>query len=85
MEQEYKQQFKEFCEIFKGLNVAQAMDKADKLGLGYKWDMFCDLVDIDYKDIVATVYDFDGIGYISITIEAWNKENTAYELMTMEG
>lgn len=45
MEQEYKQQYDEFCEIFKGLNVSQAIDKAKELGLDYKQDY--DLVELN--------------------------------------
>lgn len=83
MKQEHKQQFKEFCEIFKGLNVAQAVEKAKDLGLAYNKDG--ELVDIDYKRICATVYEKNGIGHISTSIYVYNTCETDYELVEMEG
>lgn len=53
----FEQDYKEFCELFSGLTVVQAKEKADVLGLGYSYDKVCNLIDIDYKSICATVYD----------------------------
>lgn len=87
MKQEYKQQFKEFCDIFKGLNVAQSVAKAEELGLHHYhgYDEDCELVDIGYKRIRAAVYNRDGVGHISPTIVAWNADGTDYTLIKMEG
>lgn len=84
MEQEYKQQFKEFCDIFKGLNVTQAVAKAEELGLHHGYDEGCELVDIDYKRICVTVYNRDGVGHISPAIEIWNDCGTDYKIVHME-
>ena len=83
MEIDYKQQFKEFCDIFKGVSVEQAKVKADELGLPYNADY--DLVDINYKNICATVYDVNGNSRISTSVELWNEEESNYELVEMEG
>lgn len=53
----FEQDYKEFCELFAGLTVEQTKAKADALGLDYSYDEVCNLIDIDYKDICATVYD----------------------------
>lgn len=84
MEQEYKQQFKEFCDIFKGLNVAQSVAKAEELGLCHGYDECCEFVDIGYKRICATVYNRDGVGHISPAIEIWNEYGTDYKIVHME-
>lgn len=51
----FEQDYNEFCELFAGLTVEQAKAKAENMGLPVNYDDGSDLVDIDYKNICATV------------------------------
>lgn len=53
----FEKDYKEFCEMFAGLNVEQARAKADMLNMGYTYDPACNLIDIDYKSICGTIYE----------------------------
>lgn len=71
MKEKFLNDYKEFCEIFKGLTFNQAKERADLLKLYNIYDNANNLVDIMYKDITATVYGNNISGYV----ECWQDDN----------
>lgn len=75
----FEQDYKEFCELFNGLTVEQAKSKADEMKLCYCYDI--DIIDINYKSICATVYDENGVGYISNCVECYNEKGELVKII----